>query len=180
MGTPYASAVGNPPVCTTLAFYGWLVRYLNFRLNECPLFRTTVYFVAKATVTGGRVPSDSNDGRDGLGLNLSGQTYTASTRTVTKPSSSYAASAWGDGIYLSAGVPAGLYKIASSTATTLVLAANSDPTKGTLAAPLSDATGVSSSTGPLSTLATGVAGKMASNCTFLLNRGDIWRATLLT
>lgn len=45
-GTPYSTLVGNPPVCTSLAFKSWMERLLAARQAETPLARTTTYYVA--------------------------------------------------------------------------------------------------------------------------------------
>ncbi len=178
MGTYYTTAVGAPPVCTELTFRNWLLALLNFRLNESPSARATTYFLAHATHAGGRAPSDSNDGLDGIGLNLSGATYTASTQKINCTLSGYTYTA-GDIIYIKAatGIATGLYKIiASDGSTYLQLSPTADTRQrfGTLAAPLANGTAISSSTGPLLTVATGAMGKLANNVRFRFNRGDAW------
>lgn len=55
MGTAYTSAVGVPPVCTSLAFRAWLTRLLNYRLAEIPLSRTLTYYFSQSG-------ADANDG----------------------------------------------------------------------------------------------------------------------
>lgn len=48
MSTSYLSAIGAPPVCTSLAFRPWLLRLLAFRLAECPVARGTTYYFANS------------------------------------------------------------------------------------------------------------------------------------
>ncbi len=47
MGTLYQSAVGNPPVCTSLRFKKWCEELLAYRLAECPVDRATKYYFAQ-------------------------------------------------------------------------------------------------------------------------------------
>ena len=89
-----------------------------------------------------------------------------------------------DLIYINAGMPAGLYKIASKTdASNIVLVAAADSAKNeALAAPGANATGtVASSTGPYLTAAKAQAihdaGSSPLNLRFRFNRGDTWRET---
>ena len=55
MGTPYLTAVGAPPVCTSKAFQPWYTSLINFRLAEIPIARTNRRYVSTAG-------SDANDG----------------------------------------------------------------------------------------------------------------------
>jgi hypothetical protein len=48
MGTSYTSAVGVPPVCTSLAFLAWMQRLLAYRLAEIPLARGTTYYFSQS------------------------------------------------------------------------------------------------------------------------------------
>jgi len=45
MGTPYQTAVGTPPVCTSLAFLDWRDELIEYRLAECPIPRGTTRYV---------------------------------------------------------------------------------------------------------------------------------------
>ena len=153
MGVPYTSLTTAPPDCRTLAFQRWaldpVVGLIPLRLSRVPLIRNTTYFVSN---TG----NDSHDGLDPLGLAMSGATYTASSRTITK-TGGFSGYTWrpNDLIYISAatGIGTGLYKVASKTdANNIVLVATAD-TKidGSQAAPLTNGTGISSSSGPWQT-----------------------------
>lgn len=54
-GTPYAQAVGAPPVCTSATFRTWCARLYSYRLAECPLGQPNAVYVSQAG-------SDSNPG----------------------------------------------------------------------------------------------------------------------
>lgn len=54
-GTPYAQAVGAPPVCASLAFRTWCARLYAYRLAECPLAQPSAVYVSRAG-------NDSNPG----------------------------------------------------------------------------------------------------------------------
>lgn len=93
--------------------------------------------------------SDSNDGLDGLGFNLSSATFTAATKTLTKTNafSSYTPRT-GDQIYIKGGtaVTTGLYTVVSKTdGSNIVLSAD-------ITTNASNPTDVSSATGPYLTI----------------------------
>lgn len=48
MGTVYGTAVGTPPVCTSMAFRGWVSRLIAYRLAECPVARATTYYFSQS------------------------------------------------------------------------------------------------------------------------------------
>ena len=48
MGTLYTSAVGTPPVITSLAWLTWYKSLLAYRLAECSLTRGTTYYFAQS------------------------------------------------------------------------------------------------------------------------------------
>ena len=54
-GTPYAQAVGAPPVCTSASFRTWCARLHNYRLSECPMAQPNTVYVSQAG-------SDNNPG----------------------------------------------------------------------------------------------------------------------
>jgi hypothetical protein len=191
MGVPYTTLVPPIPSPVSARFRSWYLHPTNGllakRLANVPLPRATTYFFGKATRAGGRAPHDTNnDGRDGIGFGLTigaPGTYTASTRTITKTNAftSYSREI-GDLVYISAGLPAGLYKIESKTdASNIVLAAAADTKESSLAAPLSDATGVVTSTGPFSTIAKcqAIITAAATNvdARFRFRCGDTWVET---
>ncbi len=114
---------------------------------------TTTKFVDK---TNG---NDANDGLDNIGVTLSGTViWTESTFTITESAGHGYTFATGDVIYISAGTGAtvGLYEVASSTSTTIVLVETSTlPRVGNASdfAAGDLATGdITSSDGPLQTL----------------------------
>lgn len=45
-GADYIQAVGVPPPVTSAAFDTWALKWLNYRLNECPISRPTNYYFA--------------------------------------------------------------------------------------------------------------------------------------
>ena len=45
-GATYTQAVGNPPPVTSAAYDAWSVKWLNYRLNECPVPRAASYYFA--------------------------------------------------------------------------------------------------------------------------------------
>jgi len=110
------------------------------------------HFVKTVVITGGTAPSDSNDGLDPIGFNLSTATYDDTGNGEgehhifkTSAFTSYTFTA-GDQVYLSggAGITVGLYEIASKVdndAILLVFSAGSDSTSD-----------VTSSTGPWATV----------------------------
>lgn len=109
----------------------------------------SIYFVKTSTIVA--TPSDTNDGLDPIGFNLSVATFTNSSKTLTKTGaySSYTFTS-GDLVYISGGtgVTTGLYEIASKTDNNnIVLIADIGGT---------DPTDVTSSDGPFTTLQKGV------------------------
>ena len=108
--------------------------------------------------------NDSNDGRDNIGVNLSGTViWTESTFTITESAGHGYTFAAGDVIYVDAGtgVTVGLYEVVSSTSTTIVLKETSTlPTVGNASdfAAGDLATGdITSSTGPELTIQAALA-----------------------
>jgi len=152
-GVAYTALTSTPPDCRTLAWQTWFLSsskgLLAQRLSRVPRIRKTTYFVSN----GG---NDSHDGLDELGLALSAATYTASSRTITS-SGAFSGYTWrpNDLIYISAatGIETGIFKVASKTdANNIVLTAAADNTiDGSKAAPLTNGTGISSSSGPWTT-----------------------------
>ncbi len=47
-GTPYAQAVGVPPVCTSLQWRPWYFKLLAYRLTECPVSRAATYYFSQS------------------------------------------------------------------------------------------------------------------------------------
>ena len=178
--TSILSIKGNPPTASgnrLSQLLKWIDDCISYRLTDPAVqaARTTTYFFDNTNGNDG-----TKDGRDGLGLNLSSATYTASTRTLTK-TGGFTSYTWAknDLIYLSSGVTAGLYKIESKTDNNnVVLAAAADTYEGTRAAPTSDATGIASSTGPWKTISKAYTTLTAStgsrDMRIRLKRGETW------
>lgn len=164
-GTPYATAVKAPPVCTRLQFRNWFSSLLAYRIAECPSARTTTYFFSQSG-------NDSNDGKDNVGFNLSGATWDNSTKKLTKTGAftSYTLNTW-DQIYITGGtgVQTGLYSIATRVSNDAITLTTSIST----GAP-SD---VTSSTGPQKTLAAAqkFVNAGASDIRLRFLRGGTWQ-----
>lgn len=125
---------------------------------------------------------DGNDGRDPLGVSLSGATYTHSSRTVTSAGAfsgfTLSSDPYVNKLWITAatgGVTANrLYEIESKTSNdAVVLAANSGLT--------ADASGVGSGSGPKATASAGYAMLRHGSPDFLLfKRGDTWTSSIST
>lgn len=179
--TTNGAVLGAPPcIAYGYAWLGWYKTIFNYRLFQSPKVQSgPTYFIAKSNTGNSVAPSDSYDGLDPLGFNLSAATLNGTTLTSTGSFTSYT---WksGDKIYLSAGTPGvggtfttGLYSIASKTdANNIVL--SQSPVTGT-----TTAIAITSSTGPWLTIVkvkSSVAG-LSAPANYLFNKGDRWDPT---
>jgi hypothetical protein len=158
-GVTYATLMGRAlPSPLSLAFRAYEEELLARRCAEVPSARGTTYFISRTTRAGGSAPNNSNDGRDGIGFNLTTSvSYTASTRTLTK-TNGFTSYVWqpNDLIYIktATGISTGLYKITARTdASNIVFAAAADAFEGSAAAPTTDGTSITTSNGPFTTIA---------------------------
>ena len=74
MGTPYLTAVGVPPVCTSKSFQNWYMSLIAYRLLECPIARATTYYVD---------PASGNDTNSGLTTALPFKTLAKAESVLT-------------------------------------------------------------------------------------------------
>jgi hypothetical protein len=193
MGQTYTQLSGNPPlldtvnlVVTLLPFHDWFFNHVNRRLANCPLAQPTTYFFNSST------GSDTNDGLDPYGFNLSGASWNPATQTLTKTgafasftpltnqlnTASLAPAVYIDPIYIKAGtgITPGLYSIASKTSNDAIVLATSIGA--------SSASDVTSSNGPFQTVAKFTSLFAAAPTTVLtryaFNRGFVGETTAPT
>lgn len=79
MGVSYTTAVGNPPVCTSLAFRAWVASLLAYRLAECPLYTGTIRYFSQSG------NDSTGDGLDPwkFAITAGQATWTESSKTLT-------------------------------------------------------------------------------------------------
>jgi hypothetical protein len=182
----FNTAVGELPSPFSLDFVPALIDLLEIREADVPLARATNYFIdssSSVTENSGCSPSDSHDGLDGLGLALSGATYTGSTLTLfaSNAFANLTLAPYNNLIYLTgSGWTSGLYQITSkidSSHVTLSPTAYANVTS--LAAPGSGSFTLASSSGPwlsYTNLQTKLGVSGAINTRFRFRCGGIWYA----
>lgn len=159
------ATISGVPAPGDIGLRWWIQDRVTYLLGQAPLSRTTTYFVSDSG-------NDSNDGRDPNGFNISGGSYTSSTKTLTKTGafSGYTHGTSSPYVYISGGtnMTAGLYTIASKV--------DNNSVTLTTSAGTGDSLNVTTSNGPWLSYAK-VAANLADDRAYLFRCGGVFRDT---
>lgn len=175
----YDKTAGIPPVITKKLWLVWYFLLLKRRVDECPRERTTRYFFAQSG-------NDANDGRDGLGTNVSNANWVNEIGTLNgKAYAGYlrrsigtwsTAVQYGDQLYIKAGtgLTVGLYTVVGKSGDSIKMYLETAPS-----AVDTTANNGTTSNGPKQTLASCQTLLNANpvNTRFSFRRGDVWKET---